>query len=118
MAPEASARHPRYRVNIQVDRSTREFFIGGRVTNISRGGLFIETESPLPIHSDIDLTLKLPEIRTTLALRGRVVWTYDMRRGTAHLMTGSGIKFMDISPQQRRLLEAYLDRILHEQMAS
>ena len=104
-------REPRYQVDIQVDEQTSSMFTAGRVTNISRGGLFMESPTPLPIKSRIDLALQLPEIRTVLHLQGRVVWTYDIRRTNSRIMTGTGIKFEDMSPEQRQVLEWYLLRV-------
>lgn len=104
-------REPRYSVDIRVDETTMPMFTAGRVTNISRGGLFIETPTPLPMHAPIDLALRLPELQTVLNVTGRVVWTYDVRRSTSQLMTGSGIKFLDMSQDQREVLERYLGRL-------
>jgi uncharacterized protein (TIGR02266 family) len=104
-------REPRYRVDIRVDETTTSLFTAGRVTNISRGGLFIETRSPLPIDADIDLELQLPDIRTVLSVHGRVAWTYDMKKGTTQLMTGSGIRFVDMTAEQRGVLESYIARL-------
>jgi uncharacterized protein (TIGR02266 family) len=104
-------REPRYHVDIRVDEQTSSMFTAGRVTNISRGGLFMETPTPLPIQSKIDLALQLPEIRTVLNLHGRVVWTYDIRRSTSQIMTGTGIKFEDMTPEQHKVLENYLMRL-------
>ena len=104
-------REPRYHVDIQVDEKTSSMFTAGRVTNISRGGLFMESPTPLPIKSRIDLALQLPEIRTVLHVQGRVVWTYDIRRTNSRIMTGTGIKFEDMSPEQRQVLEWYLLRV-------
>ena len=104
-------REPRHSVDIVVDYTTSAFFTDGRMTNISRGGLFIETPDPLPIHSTVALNLYLPEIGTVLNVEGRVIWTYDMKKGTARLMTGSGIKFVGMTAAQRQTLEGYLARI-------
>lgn len=101
-------REPRYAVNIRVDETTTSLFTSGRVTNLSRGGLFIETPAPLPIQSAVDLALHLPEIRTVLKVKGRVVWTYDVNRSTSQLMVGSGIKFVDLSPVQHQVLTRYI----------
>lgn len=108
-------REPRYEVDIRIDEATSSMFTAGRVTNISRGGLFIESPTPLPISTKIDLTLRLPEIRTVLNVHGRVVWTYDMKKGTTQMMTGSGIKFEDMSPEEYGLLENYIARVTRPQ---
>lgn len=101
-------REPRHSVDIRVDETTASLFTAGRVTNISRGGLFIESRPPLPIQSVVDLALHLPEIDTVLNVRGRVVWSYDVKKTTSQLMTGSGIKFVGLSPAQLCVLESYI----------
>ena len=101
----------RHAVDIQVDEKTSALFTAGWISNIGSGGLFIESPHPLPISSRVDLTLGLPELRTVLKVQGRVAWTYDILKGTTQLITGSGIKFVDMSPEQRDLLERYLARV-------
>lgn len=102
------SRIPRYEVNIEVDCSTRDMFLANRVTNISTGGLFMETHNPLPLQSEVLLTLRLPEINATIQTKGRVIWTYDIRKGTTRLLPGTGIKFTKMSLEHQRLLEKYI----------
>src|SRR5262245_11424333 len=106
-----TSREPRFNVSINVDFSTRDMFLASRVTNLSRGGLLIESRHPLPIHSEIDLTFTLPEFQITINAKGRVVWNFDMRKGTPHLITGSGIRFTEITPEHRMILEAYIEKL-------
>jgi hypothetical protein len=40
------------------------------------------------------------------------VWTYDIKRSTSQIMTGCGIKFVDMTPEQRTVLEDYLARVV------
>lgn len=103
------SREPRYKVEIRVDCATRDLFTANRITNISRGGIFIETQ--LPIQAEVDLKLTLPDTRVTIGARGRVVWNYDMRQGSTALVAGSGIKFTDIDPEDRALLDSYLSKL-------
>ncbi len=104
-------RDRRHKVRIQVDCTTQDMFVANRVTNISRGGVFVETRDPLPLDAEIQLTLTLPECQRTIRTVGRVIWNYDIRRGTAHVVPGMGIKFMDMSAADRTLLEEYLARL-------
>jgi hypothetical protein len=53
-------REPRHRVDIEVDETTSGMFTAARVSNLSRGGLFIETGRPLPLQAPVELALKLP----------------------------------------------------------
>jgi uncharacterized protein (TIGR02266 family) len=103
--------HPRYDVKIKVDYRTMDMFLSNYVTNISKGGVFIQTENPLPLQSEIHLTLSLPELGATIEAKGKVAWTYDIKKGTSHIAPGMGIKFVDLPPQQKTLLEDYLKKL-------
>jgi uncharacterized protein (TIGR02266 family) len=99
-------RGPRYRVAIQVNYATRDLFLANRITNISQGGVFIETV--LPLDAEVDLNFSLPGSNVTIGAKGRVVWTYDMRKGSCRLVEGSGIRFVGMPAEERHQLEAYL----------
>jgi type IV pilus assembly protein PilZ len=101
-------RHSRYEVSIPVDCSTRQYFFSNHVSNISRGGLFIRSDRPLPLEAEVSLTLKLPGIERSIYASGRVVWNYDIEKGTAHIAPGSGIKFVGMTAADRAVLEGYL----------
>ena len=102
--------HMRYQVDIHVDCSTRDMFVANRVTNISNGGLFIATNKPLPLYSEVLLKLTLDET-TMIEARGKVIWNYDIPKNDARIVPGSGIKFLDLSPEHRARLEDYLNRL-------
>ena len=104
------SREPRYSVEIHVDCATRDLFLANRVTNISRGGLFIDTR--LPLDSEVELRFTLPEPPITIGARGRVVWNYDMRQGSMQLIPGSGIRFTEMEPAHRALLDSYLKKLV------
>jgi len=106
-----SRNHPRYAVRIEVNCSTKDMFLTNRVTNLSRGGLFMQSEAPMPLHSLVGLTLFLPDWQARIEATGRVVWSYDIAKGTSHLVCGNGIKFVDLAPDDRSLLEDYLDSL-------
>jgi type IV pilus assembly protein PilZ len=103
--------HERFRVTIPVDCSTQHLFISNHVSNISKGGLFIRSEQPLPLNSEVALVLRLPETGDCIRATGRVVWNYDMLKGTSRIVPGSGIRFVDMPVRDRAALEAYLERL-------
>ena len=105
------SRPARYQLDIPVNCSTTGFFVSNRATNISRGGLFIESADPLPLNAEVDLAFKLPDTGATILATGRVIWNYDMAKGSARILPGSGIKFIDMAPGDRALLEACLERL-------
>jgi type IV pilus assembly protein PilZ len=104
----SSREHPRYEVSIPVDCSTRDAFVSNHVCNISRGGLFIRSDTPLPINSEVSLVLRLPGVEQCIRATGRVIWNYDMRKGTTKIVPGSGIRFLDLPPSDRAMLERFL----------
>jgi uncharacterized protein (TIGR02266 family) len=104
-------RPDRYRVDMAVNCSTKDMFISNRVMNIGRGGLFIASTEPLPLQAEVDLAFELPESGATIQARGRVIWNYDMAKGSARIVPGSGIKFIDMSPRDQALLEECLARL-------
>lgn len=101
----------RYEVNIPVDCTTQHVFISNHVCNISRGGLFIRSDKPLPLQAEVSIVLRLPEAGTSIRATGRVVWNYDMQKGTSRIIPGSGIRFVDMSASDRAILESYLKRL-------
>ncbi len=102
-------RVPRYNVAIEVNCSTRDLFVANRITNISRGGVFIE--KVLPLDADVDLSFSLPGPNVTIGAKGRVVWTYDIRKDSFHLVQGSGIRFVGMPAEERLVLEDYLQKL-------
>jgi len=46
-------------------------------TSISAGGLFVETECPLPLESHVKLRFRLPEGESLHEIEGRVCWRND-----------------------------------------
>jgi uncharacterized protein (TIGR02266 family) len=100
--------HPRYEVSIPVDCSTRHVFVSNHVSNISRGGLFIRSDAPLPLDTEISLVLRLPGTDRTIRATGRVIWNYDIRKGTTRVVPGLGIRFVEIAASDRATLESYL----------
>jgi uncharacterized protein (TIGR02266 family) len=102
---------PRFSVSIKVDYSTKGIFDSNYVTNLSTGGVFIRTEKPHPIQSEVQLTFTLPDIHVVIQAKGKVVWNYDIRRGTTAIVPGMGIKFIDLPSPQRALILEYIKKL-------
>ncbi len=62
-------------------------------TSISAGGLFIETESTLPLASTIKLRFRLPDGEELHEIEGRICWCNDSSDGDAQQAPGFGIAF-------------------------
>ena len=75
-----------------------EYRIGDRffsdfAQNISEGGLFIATETALPVSTVISLEFRLPGSQEPIVVSGRVVWTVD---GGPEQPSGMGIEFENL----------------------
>jgi len=110
--PERDRRKdPRFDVNIKVDYSTKGMFVSNYVTNLSKGGVFIQTDDPLPLQSQINLTFTLPEFNIKIEAKGKVTWTYDIKKGTSTIVPGMGIKFTDLATKHKTLIEDYISKL-------
>ncbi|MBI3811433.1 MAG: TIGR02266 family protein [Nitrospirae bacterium] len=101
----------RFDVKIKVDYSTKGMFVSNYVTNLSKGGVFIQTEDPLPLQSRIHLTFTLPEFNITIKAKGKVTWTYDIKKGTSTIIPGMGIKLTDLTAKHKALIEDYIGKL-------
>ncbi len=84
----------------------KEAFTG----TIGGGGLFIESPDPLDVDEDIFMEFYLPGVDKKMSLRGRVVWKRD--RYIGEYPPGMGIKFISISPKDRKILNEVINDIL------
>ncbi len=106
--PVENRQHPRYEVSFPVDCSTRQFFFTNHVRNISKGGLFLGSDKPLPLNQEVSLVLHLPGTERSIFATGRVIWNHDTETGSPHVVPGSGIRFVGMTSADRAALESYL----------
>jgi uncharacterized protein (TIGR02266 family) len=85
-------------------------FLSDWATNISQGGLFINTRKPLPVGTAVKILVQLPGASFPFQLGGRVtrVTQFDNK---ANMVPGMGVEFTDVDDAKRRELEAFVDRL-------
>jgi len=88
-------------------------FLSDWATNISHGGLFINTRSPLPVGTDVKLLVQIPGAAFPFELGGRVtrVTEYDNK---ANMVPGMGVEFTDVDEPRRKVIEAFVARLRTE----
>src|SRR5215468_6082862 len=88
--------HQRMPYAVQVQFRTASSFLITYSVNLSRGGLFLETDQEIPEGSPIGLELAIPGIGQ-VDIAGVVMWRRppDTPDGPA----GLGIEFQDVAPQ-------------------
>jgi uncharacterized protein (TIGR02266 family) len=81
--------------SVEVGFRTASSFLVAYSVNVSRGGLFLETEHEVPIGTQVSLELAVPSAGK-VSLSGTVAW----RRGRESLdgPPGIGVEFLDLGP--------------------
>jgi uncharacterized protein (TIGR02266 family) len=100
---------PRIAVHAPVRLRQRRREWAGTARNLSRGGVFVESEALLHQHAELELALALPEAPLALASTVEVIWT---RPGDEGLAAGMGLRFLGLDrPTVRRLSEYIEERL-------
>jgi c-di-GMP-binding flagellar brake protein YcgR len=91
-----------------VDRHTREY-LEGIARDLSIGGLFLETRSPMPKGTivDLDVWVESDSEENPVHARAIVRWVRRFFRPR-----GMGLEFIDIEGLGARQLEAWVRRVL------
>ena len=82
--------------------------------NIGEGGMFVESDRPLPVGEIIEPDLLLPGLVDPLPLKGKVVYSVEEER-EKHPQ-GMGIKFVDIDPETKTILSNYIQSYLSDSL--
>jgi uncharacterized protein (TIGR02266 family) len=87
--------HKRIPYAVEVEFRTASSFLIAYSVNLSRGGLFLETEHDVPVGGDVALRLAVPGAGS-LPLAGVVAWRRDP--GSLDGPPGLGVEFVDLGP--------------------
>ncbi|MBN1959866.1 MAG: PilZ domain-containing protein [Deltaproteobacteria bacterium] len=109
----ASERRSNSRVNVKLSVNIRlsdgHSLSSNLIRNISLGGVFIEMPEPLAFGTEIYLEFKLPETPRILNCSGFVVWSSKTNPERCPGKIGIGVRLMDISINEIRLLHEFID---------
>jgi type IV pilus assembly protein PilZ len=103
--------HDRFEVTWAVDCVADDTFLYASIANISQMGIFVKTTEPLPIGTRLVLTFAPPsaagqEAHESFKLDGEVAWINAVRPGGDNPNPGMGIRFVDLTLDDReRLVE-------------
>ena len=88
-------------------------FLSDWATNISQGGLFINTRKPLPVGTAVKILVQIPGASFPYQLGGRVtrVTQYDNK---ANMVPGMGVEFTDVDDAKRKQISAFVERLRSE----
>lgn len=89
----------------------REAFFRAYTGNVSAGGLFIKTENPLIAGDQLSVKLQLPGVSDPLQIKCEVAWARTTQESQPGRPPGMGVKFVQISNRDHRILKQYLSNI-------
>lgn len=104
--------HPRAEVRLRVVYQRLNAFIADYTHNLSKGGTFIKTGTPLPLHSTLDFQLMVPSVDDPLRLLGRVVWVTNPADADDESPAGMGLEFEWSSDADREHFEEAVARVI------
>lgn len=93
-------------INIWVREERQDYYFLYKATDISEGGMFLEKKIEIP-HSIVRSTFKftLPKSSRLITVEGEVAFTAV---SATSLRSGSGIKFMAVSNQDKKLITKFI----------
>jgi uncharacterized protein (TIGR02266 family) len=101
-ASEHDRRQPRLPIKVEVEYRTAGAFLVSYSVNLSKGGIFIETSSPLPVGSQLSLQFEVPGAGA-LEVSGLVAW---VRQGSLDgLPDGMGVQFDNLDERYGSLID-------------
>jgi type IV pilus assembly protein PilZ len=97
--------YERFDTSISVDYSSGDTFLFSYIQNISEMGIFIRSDTPLPIGTVLELRFA-PDGQNAIELLGEVTWINPYRPFGDNLNPGMGVRFRDLQPELReRIVE-------------
>jgi uncharacterized protein (TIGR02266 family) len=102
---------PRHQVTLQVRFRTARDFVLEHASNISRGGIFIQTDDPPPMDAAVQVEIQLPDEPAPVTTNGVVV---HRQLAVGGKIPGAGVQFVDGSDGFRERIDRYMDSLLKD----
>ena len=85
--------------------------------NLGRGGIFIESEDPMPAGTEITLIFTLPSQSSAIEVKGKVAWTHQREKNKPFSgVPGMGIQFINQDGQHKEALDQYFREIDYDNL--
>jgi len=94
-------------VRVMVEYESIEDFLIDYTANISIGGMFIQTDKPLPVGTRFRLRLQIPERSKPIETFGEVCWA--MTDNAFGAQQGMGIRFDDLAANDEKQVRQLFD---------
>lgn len=113
--PEGAERreHERFETSIAVDYASGETFLFAYLQNISEMGIFIRTDKPLNVGTELRLRFQTEANEEPMTLKGEVTWINPYKAGGDNLNPGMGVRFVDLTPEMREQVVALVRTVAY-----
>jgi type IV pilus assembly protein PilZ len=108
--PKERRKSPRVLLRALVDYESPDTYLYDYSTDLSEGGIFIETEKPLSEGTPLTLRFTLPDVDRVFELKARVAWRNEARIGK--LRRGMGVQFETMDAADRKAITDYISKVL------
>lgn len=107
---ENKRRAARLHHEIPVAYRTVGSFLSDWATNISQGGLFINTRKPFPVGTEVKIIIQLPDAAFPFDITGRVRRVEAVGNPT-NAAPGMAVEFTELDRTKREKIEAFVQRL-------
>ena len=113
-------RDPRFPLSVRVRYPRRNAFFFEYTRNISRGGMFIATDTPRPIGDRFVFEMEIPDEDIPIKIKGEVRWRVTpedveaVKGAPCDLEAGMGISFIYEDASEKAEFETHVMAMLNE----
>ena len=109
---QSKQRFPRIPITVRVQYDYAGSYLFGMSENVSRGGIFIRTDRPLPIGAKMSIQFSIPTSPQIIHAEGRVIWMTEQSDAEVKGQVGGmGIEFLKLgNREQEDLLKAHIEK--------
>lgn len=93
---------------LSVTYKDKRSFVKAYTGNVSGGGLFIRIENSLKKGEEFLVKLELPGLADIVVIKCEVMWTRKKEEETDVYPAGMGVKFIEMTKENNRILKKYL----------
>lgn len=104
--------HARFDASIAVDYASGDTFLFAYLQNISAMGIFIRTDHPQAVGTQLRLRFHVDE-EDPLTLESEVTWINPFKESGENLNPGMGVRFIDLTPEKREQLVALVRTVAY-----
>lgn len=111
---EERRKSKRYPTEIEVRYSSEQGLAVEWITNISKGGMFIKSENPLPPGTPLKITFSVPG-REDLSIEVEGVVKWRAEPSDPSIIPGMGVEITKIDDRNRKLFEELIESLTKKQ---